>query len=131
MSFSTPTFNLLCNIWHGRNPSTALPPVGLPDLSVSCQLRMLKTAFHAVSPSPATLASVLRLMMLCLPPGTDVRPYVGIGHTTPVLSCDIIEVPAASGRYYFTLQVDDVAKGFANEYRCAVLYPLNSPIPIP
>jgi hypothetical protein len=55
------------------------------------------------------------LWLLLLPIGTDVRdPSSG---THP----DHVFVPAGSIRRYVVALVDDVAKGFANEYRMAFL----------
>jgi hypothetical protein len=74
---------------------------------------------------------------LLLPPGTDIRD------DSCVSGRDVVEVPAASGRWYFVSLVDDVGKGFPNEYRIAsigkacqridpVLFPgLFWPTPIP
>jgi len=53
--------------------------------------------------------------VLC-PPGTDIRD----------VSCsaraDLVEIPSGSGRWYLIADVDDVAKGFPNEYRSANLW---------
>jgi hypothetical protein len=50
-----------------------------------------------------------------------------------VSSADTVEVPAGSGRYYAILAVDDVARGFENEYRLALAEPAYNlwPVPIP
>lgn len=48
--------------------------------------------------------------LLC-PKLQDVRP------ATDVAVADLLEIPAGSKRLYVVLHVDDVAKGFANEYR--------------
>lgn len=52
---------------------------------------------------------------LLLPPLTDIRDASCNGFS------DVVEVPSASGRWYVVMYVDDVAKGFANEYRTANL----------
>lgn len=55
-------------------------------------------------------------MYLLLPALTDIRDAAcASGYT------DIVEVPDGSGRWYSVEYVDDVAKGFTNEYRVAVL----------
>jgi hypothetical protein len=52
---------------------------------------------------------------LLLPALTDVRSAVqGVEN-------DVIEVPAGSGRWYNVAGVDDVGKGFDNEYRIVSL----------
>jgi hypothetical protein len=54
-------------------------------------------------------------MTLLLPPGSDIRD--GLTST----GYDAVEVPSGSGRYYTVIFVDDVGKGFPNEYRMAFL----------
>jgi hypothetical protein len=53
--------------------------------------------------------------ILLLPAGTDIR--------TPAQAdtYDIVEAPAGSGRWYKVRGVDDVGKGYANEFRFAIL----------
>jgi hypothetical protein len=67
-------------------------------------------------------------MFLLLPPGTDIRSGV-LG------TADDVEVPAGSGRFYEVEFVDDVGKGFANEYRVALLIQTTAwgawPLPYP
>jgi hypothetical protein len=61
-----------------------------------------------------------------LPSRTDVRDQLTSGGT------DVIECPAGTGRYYTVGLVDDVARGFDNEYRLAYVYRAyvwTSPIP--
>lgn len=67
-------------------------------------------------------------MALLVPRGSDIRPGLGFWGTP-----DTVECPAGSGRYYDVLCVDDVARGFANEYRLASLKqrPLVGAPPIP
>lgn len=65
-------------------------------------------------------------MFLLLPKGTDIRS------TVCGVAPDVVEVPAGTGRYYSVEMVDDVARGFANEYRFAMVLQLkNWPAPIP
>jgi hypothetical protein len=52
-------------------------------------------------------------MDLLLPAGTDIRG------TQDTVGCDIVEVPAGTGRYYWSLTVDDIGKGWPNEHRIA------------
>jgi hypothetical protein len=51
-----------------------------------------------------------------LPAGTDIRDEYCAGNIY-----DLVEVPSGSGRWYTTSLVDDVAKGFPNEYRLAAI----------
>lgn len=109
MSFSLPTFNLMCNIWYFPN----VPPA-VADLSVKCNLAYGRRVNLGVN-SEDSLGGTL--MTLLLPPATDVRaaPQSAAG--------SVVEVPAGTGRFYYTLGVDDVGKGFANEHRVTILTP--------
>lgn len=118
MAFVPPTFNLTANVWHNPNPVT-----NPPDLVVSCQLRApgKQSGFMALT------ATVLILSWEILFPAlTDIRDARnGLGQ-------DLVEVPAGSGRLYEGLLVDDVAKGFTNEYRILYVQKAgNWPTPIP
>lgn len=109
-SHKAPKLPLMCNIWRGNNG-----PPAAPLLTPSCQL--LWGATHTyVAVVPATVNTTL-LRSLYLPMGTDIRP------TQVPNAGDIVEVPAASGRFYTCVAVDDVAKGFANEFRLALIQP--------
>jgi hypothetical protein len=103
MSYVIPNFNLNVNIWTGP---PIFPPVGAPRVATTCNLtpgrRVMQdsTGFNA-------------LMEILLPALTDIR---GGNSAT---GSDVVEVPAASGRYYKVLSVDDIGKGFGNEHRIA------------
>lgn len=56
-------------------------------------------------------------IMLLVPAGSDIRPDSGF---LPGPG-DTIEAPQGSGRFYKALVVEDIAKGFLNEYRVVVL----------
>jgi hypothetical protein len=65
---------------------------------------------------------------------TDPRVDVRAAH--PGARADVVEVPAFSLRFYLVASVDDVAKGFDNEYRAAAIQSLESipgywPFPTP
>lgn len=121
MAFRTPVFNLTCNLW--RN-APALPPAGPPDLVLSCQLAWDGTGRFLLLPRAAATVPI-HFMQLRLPFRTDVR---GLSQTpTP----DTVEVPAGTGRYYQVHRVDDVARGFANEYRCALISEISFPLTLP
>lgn len=109
MPFSPPTFNLLCNIytgpWIGKLLRVGLCPCNLAlgrrvQLNFSFDPDVVNTA-----PGPNLL----------LPPGTDVRDRSNAS------GWDVVEVPAGTGRWYAVSVADDVGKGFANEYRIAVI----------
>ena len=118
--FTVPTFNLAVRYWRNyAGPYTSAHPGGLNTVG---NLRMLKTAFIQASillNEPA--------MVLAVPKGTDVRPRDGFGNGSP----DIVEVPTGSGRFYIATAVDDVARGFANEYRVVSLSQAQAILPIP
>lgn len=112
MSFTTPTFNLLCDIytgpWSGKS---------LRQADVTCNLAFGKRVngfSEALDPFPLGNGTNARVTLL-LPAGTDVRSFP----LNPV--SDMVEVPKGTGRWYIVAFVDDIGKGFANEHRCAVL----------
>lgn len=111
MAFLPPTFNLLCNIYSGP---AVVPPFGAPRIANQpCQLRLYKTG-PIVNAAGFTSGMYIAIL---LPAGTDVRG--GIGFQT---MADLVECPAGSGRYYEVRTFDDVAKGFSNEYRFAIVF---------
>lgn len=118
---SVPDLNIMVNVWTG----TSLPP-NPKRTSYACNLQYAKRfdARMAVVESGS-----LAVMLLNLPPHSDVRSRC----CTAV--SDLVEVPAGSGRYYDVLAVDDVSKGFPEEYRIAVIIQSTTvalwPIPIP
>lgn len=117
MAFSVPVMPLLCNITQPdfpNSPGIPTPPYRLVD--VPCNLawgRRTNSASSGGTGSPGTPISCIDLL---LPKLTDIR---GPQDDT---SADVVECPAGSGRWYFVVAVDDVAKGFSNEYRLAVLF---------
>jgi hypothetical protein len=116
MAFRIPTFNLTCNIWTDWTNQPIYPIVAAPRLSlVPCQLREMRTAFLATTGQGM-------YMLLVLPKGTDLRG--GNRFTGVFVSGDAVEVPSGSGRFYECDAVDDVAKGFPNEYRTGAINPL-------
>lgn len=123
MAFVLPTFNTTCNIWH-LSINVAAPP---DEVDIPCQLRAPSASYIGLlQPS----ASQVVCMCILLPPLTDIRD-LNIGGGT---STDTVEVPAGTGRYYRVSNVDDIAKGFPNEHRFAILFKVLAlpwPTPIP
>jgi hypothetical protein len=114
MPFVLPTFNLVCNIW--RQTPGSFPPVVAPDVVAPCNLALGRRVTR--SPTSVFDREVWGISMtLLVPPGTDIRD----GSVDLVLGGDWVEVPAGTGRFYFTNYVDDLGKGFPNEHRFAVL----------
>lgn len=121
MAFVLPTFNITCDIytagtWPGGVARIANQP---------CQLRAPAANF-AASVNP-TLGQAVGMTLL-LPAGTDIRDRFN----TPINSSDVVECPSGSGRAYTVATMDDIALGFANEHRYAVLQKvLGFPWPTP
>lgn len=113
MAFKVPTFNIQARVWHTMVPGL-YPPLGPPALTPMCQLRFMRTAGvlgSAVSGTPA--------VCIAFPKLTDIRPSTGF-LLPPGSGFSVIECPLGTGRYYRCVMVDDVARGFLNEYRLAV-----------
>lgn len=121
MAFVLPTFPIVCDIYSAGTP----PPAGTPRIAgQACQLRAPAANNMVLIASLGTVSSV----SLLLPPLTDIRDQFN----TPINSADYVEVPAGSGRTYRVIWVDDIAKGFPNEHRYAILQKvLGLPWPTP
>jgi len=124
MSYIIPNMPLSCRVirWD-QNPFAGTGPVG-SSFTIDCQLRFLKTAFEVNSylSGPS--------MLLLLPAFTDIRGANSAGNQ------DCVEVPDGSGRFYYVWAGDDIAKGFPNENRAALIVQATSdpngwPIPLP
>jgi hypothetical protein len=113
MAFALPNFNLQVNIYrHGNRPPSA------PDLTVTGALLFPRSVAYYLctfsEPGVQTVQCNLGMFLL-LPKGTDIR-----SQNAPA-GRDYAEVPAGSGRYYAVYMVDDVGKGYATEYRRAIV----------
>jgi hypothetical protein len=120
--YTLPSFPLTCNIWH----DPTVPPLDLPDVVSTCNLAWGKRVAVPSTGGTGSIGVPLMTMTLLLPPRTDLRgdPFL--------LACDIVEVPASSGRLYRVAFVDDIGKGFANEHRAGILAQvLPMPVPMP
>jgi hypothetical protein len=98
MAFTLPTFNVSVEIY-------TFASYVAPRLTVMANMSPGRRIMLE-GPTP--------LMMLLLPALTDIRDGVSAG-----LVPDFVVAPAGSGRWYDVSWFDDVAKGFANEYRIA------------
>ncbi len=107
MAFRVPTFNLVCNIFTGAN---FLNP---PRVVVACQLAFGRRQEWVCNFQAGSANSLCPLLLV--PALTDLRGFVKSG------TLDGVEVPAGSGRKYVCRDVEDVAKGFSNEYRVGLL----------
>jgi len=122
MAFVLPAFNLTADIYT----NTGTGPAATPRFTTDCQLRApeMRNAAQSVASAFATSG-----MVLLVPAGTDLRD----ASSAPGILDDFCEVPPGSGRMYEIIRVDDVAKGFANEHRFAIIrkYGTNWPVPMP
>lgn len=122
MAFRLPNFNLRCNI----RPTTShvWPPGTVPTGAnrLTNQLCALvageRSSAAAVQISATSTYPTSIGMFLLLPALTDIR---GIQDST--FNVDAVECPAGTGRWYQVAWVDDVAKGYANEHRMALMFP--------
>lgn len=117
MAYTVPQFNLTCHVYDGIVGS--FPPVawagGTPRLaSVPCGLAHGRLAARSGSQGAFQDSLQITVMQLLVAKGTDLRGAEYIGQ-----ACDQVECPAGSGRRYFVCSVDDVGKGYTNEYRLA------------
>lgn len=126
MAFRLPNFNLMANVW--RQPGGAYAS---PDVTAGCNLSQGRRALFITSGHPTGSFPQLETEIL-FPKLTDVRAaWNGLQN-------DIVEVPAGSKRFYSVRFVDDVAKGFANEYRLVIVeyntsgaFTFPAPVPLP
>lgn len=102
MAFSIPNFNLIANVWRNNGIGKTW---AAPDLVSACNL----SPGRRVNLNLAGVGIIV--VELLMPKLVDVRAQWN------GLQADVVEVPAGSRRAYFVVNVDDVGKGFANEYR--------------
>jgi len=120
MAYTVPTFNLTAKLWR---VDTGL--VNPPDLTFLAQLRVTPRALQGQMdweqtpvPEPYPQTQFFSVL-LCCPKLTDIR---GPGYSLiSPFNGDWVEV-AHTGWIYSVVQVEDVAKGFPNEYRLAQLH---------
>jgi hypothetical protein len=129
MAFVLPTFNLTCNIWRSQPPTPVLPADVVALCNFSLGKRISTGAdyipwFNLPAGGGVGISCLIRIMLL--PALTDIRGLYTAGLP------DWVEVPAGSGRFYRCMDVDDMAKGFANEHRLAWVIPQHDlPLPVP
>jgi hypothetical protein len=117
MAFSVPTFPIDCDIYDGPWLTKAF------RLNVECNLafgRRVQQQFQDFDVAEVQASSLQ--MGLLLPALTDIH-CLAMG-----LENDVIEVPSGSGRWYGLECFDDVAKGFDNEYRFALLTQISAAV---
>lgn len=114
MPYRVPNMNLNVFLW--RAPNTV---VSAPDHVFVGNLSRGQHVMTTTGEPYGILNGGLQ-MLLAVPKGSDIRGLDGLS------LLDLVEVPALSGRYYFVTGVDDIGKGFANEYRAATLVKINA-----
>jgi hypothetical protein len=114
MAFRVPTFNLSVRLWR-KTPVAGAPTLTfMANLSPGRRVTMQQPLVVASS-VPATGPEIGDCTSLLCPQGTDVRGLQSSGLS------DVVECPAGTRRFYLVVWSDDVAKGFGNEYRMALL----------
>ena len=130
MAYRVPTFNISCQIWRNLGVGGAYVA---PDNFTDCALSPGRRTMLLAQP-PFELDEDALTMQLLLPKLTDVRAGWNGG------SPDLVEVPTGTHRFYLVGYVDDVAKGYANEYRIAIVaylsagaaaFGIAAPVPLP
>jgi len=134
MAYSIPEFNLVADLWRFVLPLDFDTAVHVAE--IDCQLRCFGASPSFVGGNLNTASGSPYGAELLCPKDTDIRDKTCAGGVP-----DLVEVPIGSGRWYYVFVVDDVGKGFANEYRFAVLGKVQSafgvanapdwPVPIP
>ena len=111
-----PTFNLTVDVWINFNGIWVNPPAVPKSYSSLAQLTLGERTFG--------INALTYSAFILLPKLTDIH-YARAGGGS-----DYIECPAGSARFYKVMGVDDVGRGFQNEYRqCTVV--MTAPIPDP
>lgn len=111
MGFRPPAFPLTASVWHNGGVGGAY---ATPDLVLTVNLspgRRVLVAQALVS-SPGQTPWFVELLA---PMRSDIRAAWNGGVS------DLVEVPAGTGRFYVVYAVDDVGRGFLNEYRLALV----------
>jgi len=112
--YNVPDFNITVNHLRLAAPYDFSTGTGLA--AFSAQLRGFGRFPRPGFQAPVNAGSAVDGMTLLCSAGTDIRDHHCTGN--PI---DMVEAPAGSGRWYVVYEVDDIAKGFANEYRWAAL----------
>lgn len=117
MAFVLPTFNLVVRIRRFTNGpyGPGGPVAGAFDSPAG--MRLFKTGLFLLAQGSQGAGCAL-----LLPKGTDVRM------NGPSTNADMVEAPKGSGLWWTVRSVFDVAKGYPNEYRLAVIFSFNTVI---
>jgi len=123
-----PVFNLVCSTFTLSNGGATII---LREEDIPCQLyNPWRRSIGGQIPTKTTneFVDAFAALILRLPAGTDIRCKWQAGTGLP----DQVEVPQGSGVFYLVSDVADVAKGFPNEYRSALISVWRpTPVPLP
>jgi len=119
MAYSIPEFNLVADLWRFVLPLDFDTLVHVTEFD--CKLRAFGGSPSFVGGNLNTASGGPYGVELLCPAGTDIRDKTCAGGVP-----DAVEVPIGSGRWYYVFVVDDVAKGFSNEYRFAIIGKIQS-----
>lgn len=111
MAFTIPAMPLLVDVYDGPFVGRVFRFQTSGNLSTG---RASRSSAFSDTGFPGILGTDRNLLV---PAGTDIRDFA-CGISYPY---DLVEVPSGSGRWYIVGIVDDVGKGFPNEYRMAYL----------
>jgi len=106
VAYTTPVFNLTCDVWNAGN----LPSAGPADWSgVACQFYIYSR--HSTDIHPCELELYTPVVQLRMP----------VAASGPWVAGQVFEVEAGSGRYYRARWKDRVHYGFVNEYLVCIV----------
>lgn len=109
MPFTLPNFNLACDVYTGPWATKVYRVTLSCNLAIGRRVQQVRVTDDNNESTYGAQASLL------VPSLSDIRDG----------SCnlvnDFVEVPQGSGRWYVVMLVDDVGKGFANEYRMVTI----------
>jgi hypothetical protein len=131
MGFRTPAMPLILNVWRNNGVGGAYPA---PDLSIPAGLSVGRRVSMPRTTAAGSVFSAIDREIFT-PLRSDIRGlWNGVGQ-------DLLELPAGSKRFYQVQDVEDVGRGFLNEYRLVIaLYLTNgtlsfggfiAPVPLP
>lgn len=109
MAYTVPTFNLSVDVYTGPWATRVLRLSVMGNLAFGRRVQQVRVTDYS---GTSTYGGQCTLLVPAL---TDIRDA---GCT---LQQDLVEVPSGSGRWYTVQLVEDVAKGFPNEYRAATI----------
>lgn len=112
-----PSLNLAVNVWQNFIGIFVYPPVAAPTLVTVCNLMMGERVYGFLPANNVIFMGFAKL--------TDVHWARALG------GVDYLECPAGSGMFYKITSVEDVGRGFPNEWRCVCAQHTNQPDPLP